>query len=178
VFDGLDYVALGHLHGAQQVAPNVRYCGSPLPFSFSERSHAKSVTLVEIAGGAVRIEPLAAPVPRPMAELHGRLEDVLAHPEAAPRDAWVKVVLTDSSRPATPMERLREVWPQTLLLEFRPEAAPREAAADLARLRQARDPVEVCSLFVEWVDSTYPDRRAADELRAAVEVVRRLEVSA
>ena len=48
VFGGLTYVALGHLHGAQQVAPNVRYAGSPLAFSFSERHHRKSVAL----GGA------------------------------------------------------------------------------------------------------------------------------
>jgi hypothetical protein len=76
------------------------------------------------------------------------------------------------------MERLRELWPHTLLLEFRPDALPREAAADLVRVREARDPVEVCSLFVEWVDSTYPDRHCEDELRAAVEVVRRVEASA
>jgi hypothetical protein len=38
--------------------------------------------------------------------------------------------------------------------------------------------VEICALFVEWVDSTYPDRHSTDELRDAVEVVRRLEASA
>jgi exonuclease SbcD len=178
VFDGVDYAALGHLHGAQQVAPNVRYSGSPLPFSFSERSHAKSVTLVEITDGAVRAEPIPTPVPRPMAELRGRLDDLLGSPDAAPSDAWLKVVLTDPSRPAAPMERLREVWPHTLVLEFRPDAARRSAADDLVRAREAHDPVEICSLFVEWVDSTYPDHRCTDELRRAVEVVRRLEVSA
>jgi exonuclease SbcD len=178
VFAGIDYVALGHLHGAQQIAVNVRYSGSPLPFSFSERSHVKSVSLVEVDETGVHVEAVPIPVPRPMAELRGRLEDLLADPAAAPRDAWVKAVLTDPSRPAAPMERLREVWPHTLALEFRPDAAQRPAAADLARVREARDPVEICSLFVEWVDSTYPDRRCADELRAAVEVVRGLEASA
>ena len=57
VFAGFTYTALGHLHGAQQVAPNVRYAGSPLPFSFSERNHHKSVALVEVADdGAVAVE--------------------------------------------------------------------------------------------------------------------------
>lgn len=178
VFAGVDYAALGHLHGAQQVAENVRYSGSPLPFSFSERSHVKSVSIVEVGESGVRVEAVPVPVSRPMAELRGRLEDLLADSGAAPRDAWVKAVLTDPSRPAAPMERLRDVWPHTLALEFRPEVVQRQAAADLARVREARDPVEICSLFVEWVDSTYPDRRCADELRDAVEVVRRLEASA
>jgi exonuclease SbcD len=133
---------------------------------------------VEVGGGAVRVEPIAVPVPRAMVELRGRLDALLADPGAAPRDAWVKVVLTDPARPLAPMERLRETWPHTLVLEFRPETAPRPAAADLVRVREGRDPVEICSLFVEWVDSTYPDRRSEDELRAAVEVVRGLEVSA
>ncbi len=177
VFAGVDYAALGHLHGAQQVAANVRYSGSPLPFSFSERSQVKSVHLVEIDQAGVRVQPVPVPVPRPMAELRGRLADLLADPGAAPRDAWVKAVLTDPSRPAAPMERLRDVWPHTLALEFRPDAVPRQAVADLARIREVRDPVEICSLFVEWVDSTYPDRRCADELRDAVEVVRRVEAS-
>ena len=56
VFAGFSYVALGHLHGQQQVSaasggPLVRYSGSPLAFSFSERQHTKSVTLAEIDAG-------------------------------------------------------------------------------------------------------------------------------
>src|SRR5215831_756531 len=71
VFAGLTYVALGHLHGQQDVplagGTVVRYCGSPLAFSFSERYHAKSVTLAEIHGaGEVIVTRLATPVPRPL----------------------------------------------------------------------------------------------------------------
>jgi exonuclease SbcD len=178
VFAGVDYAALGHLHGAQQIATNVRYCGSPLPFSFSERFQRKSVDLVEIGVDGVRVESLPVPVPRPMVELRGRIDELLADPAAAPRDAWVKVVLTDPARPSAPMERLREVWPHTLVLDFRPDVQQRDDVSDLARLREAQDPVEICALFVEWVDSTYPDRHSTDELREAVEVVRRLEASA
>ena len=175
VFAGITYTALGHLHGAQQVAPGVRYAGSPLPFSFSERRHAKSVTLVEIAAdGAVRTELLPTPVPRPMAELRGRLADLLAA-DGPPADAWLRVVLTDPVRPAEPMARLRERWPHTLVLDFQPDAAPTPAGADLARLRRQSDPVEICSLFVEWVDSTYPDGPHRDTLNAVVEAVRDAE---
>jgi exonuclease SbcD len=179
VFAGLTYTALGHLHGAQQVAPNVRYAGSPLPFSFSEKNHRKSVALVDVADdGAVTVELLATPVPRPMAELRGGLEELLSADDGPPADSWLRVVLTDASRPAHPMERLRERWPNTLVLDFQPDVVAIEAAADLARLRRQTDPIEVCALFVEWVDSTYPDRDQRDALTAAVEAVRDAERSA
>jgi len=176
VFAGLTYAALGHLHGAQQVAPNARYAGSPMPFSFSERNHRKSVALVEVADdGAVSVELLATPVTRPMAELRGHLDELLAAADGPPADAWLRVILTDPTRPSAPMERLRERWPHTLVLDFQPDVEPVAAADDLARLRQQHDPVEVCALFVEWVDSTLPDRRQRDELAAAVEAARQAE---
>jgi exonuclease SbcD len=176
VFAGLTYAALGHLHGAQQVAPNARYAGSPMPFSFSERNHRKSVALVDVADdGAVSVELLATPVTRPMAELRGHLDELLAAAEGPPADAWLRVILTDPARPSAPMERLRERWPHTLVLDFQPDVEPVAAADDLAQLRQQHDPVEVCALFVEWVDSTLPDRRQRDELAAAVEAARQAE---
>ena len=56
LFGGFGYVALGHLHGQQTVAPHLRYSGSPLPYSFSEASHRKGSWLVELdgAGGGAR----------------------------------------------------------------------------------------------------------------------------
>jgi DNA repair protein SbcD/Mre11 len=176
VFAGITYAALGHLHGAQRVADNARYAGSPLPFSFSERVHTKSVTLVDVAAdGSVDVELVPAPVPRPMAELRGRLDDLLAAPDGPPPQAWLRVTLTDPVRPAVPMERLRERWPHTLVLDFAPDVEQVAGSDDLARLRRHSDPVEICALFVEWVDSTLPDRRQRDELAAVVEAVRDAE---
>ena len=57
LFDGFSYAALGHLHGRQVLADHLRYCGSPLPYSFSERDHAKGSWLAEVgAGGAASAE--------------------------------------------------------------------------------------------------------------------------
>ncbi len=140
VFAGVNYVALGHLHGQQDVRPadgsgRIRYSGSPLAFSFSERHHAKSVTLAEIdAAGAVTTTKLSVPVPRPLRQVRGSLDDLLADPDPALAQAWVKVVLTDAVRPHWPMERLRERWPHTLVLEFAPDGDRSSAAADLRRL--------------------------------------------
>ena len=89
VFAGVDYVALGHLHGPQELAfpgdggPVLRYSGSPLAYSFSERDHRKSSTLVTLgADGVESVEQVPAPVPRRLVELMGPLADVLG---AAPR---------------------------------------------------------------------------------------------
>jgi exonuclease SbcD len=178
LFDGLTYVALGHLHGAQRVSDSIRYSGSPLAFSFSERHHHKSVTLVEVADdGALSVDLLPAPVPRELHQIRGRLAELIERPDAAPADAWVKAVLTDPSRPADPMIRLREVWPHTLLLDFQPESAA-AVREPLLRPRESTDPIEVCAQFVRWVDSTYPDAGQRDALRDVVEAVRRAEVPA
>jgi exonuclease SbcD len=179
VFDGLTYTALGHLHGAQRVADRIRYSGSPLAFSFSERNHTKSVTLVDVAAdGAVTTELLATPVPRPLREVRGRIDELLADADPALSDSWIKAVLTDARRPMSAMERLREKWPHTLVLDFQPEGVAVDAATDLARVREASDPVEICAHFMEWVDSTRPDKEQVDALRSTVEAVRRLEASA
>jgi DNA repair protein SbcD/Mre11 len=190
VFAGLSYVALGHLHGQQDVAPadvapadvapadvapadvapagessRIRYSGSPLAFSFSERHQAKSVTLAEIDGaGAVTTTKLAAPVPRPLRQVRGTLDEVLSNPDSDLADAWVKVVLTDTVRPASPMERLRERWPHTLVLDFEPEGDLPGSVTDLRRLAQTADPAEICGLFVEFTSGGQPD----DEQRAVL----------
>jgi DNA repair protein SbcD/Mre11 len=179
VFAGLSYAALGHLHGPQQVADRVRYSGSPLAFSFGERQHAKSIALVDIdAAGVATTELIATPVPRPLREVRGRLADLLADPDPTLAGAWVKAVLTDPQRPLAPMERLRERWPHTLVLDFEPDGAQVDTATDLERLSETSDPVEVCAHFMEWVDATRPDRAQQDELRRTVEAVRALEASA
>ncbi len=178
VFDGLSYVALGHLHGPQRVGDRVRYSGSPLAFSFSEAGHAKSVALVEVdAAGSPHVQLVPTPVPRPLREVRGRLDELLALDDPDLADAWVKAVLTDVRRPMAPMEALRERWPHTLVLDFQPDGQRREAAP-LVPLRESTDPVEVCAEFMEWVDSTRPDGAHEDALRRAVETVRRLEASA
>jgi exonuclease SbcD len=128
VFGGVDYAALGHLHGPSTVTDRVRYSGSPLAYSFSEAGQRKGTWLVDLDGdGAVTAEFLEAPVPRPLALLHGRLDDLLSdHALDAHEAAWVQVTLTDPLRPTQAMARLRRRFPHTLSLHFEPEgAAPR-----------------------------------------------------
>jgi DNA repair protein SbcD/Mre11 len=187
VFDGLSYVALGHLHGQQRIpapgsASTVRYSGSPLAFSFSEKHQAKSVTLAEIdAAGRAATTLLPAPVPRPLREVRGKIDDLLARAAGDLADlagAWVKAVLTDTVRPASPMERLREKWPHTLVLDFAPEGGLAGCDADLARLAEAADPVQICGSFVEYTSGGPPDEAQRAVLREVAETAQCAEAAA
>jgi len=186
VFDGATYVALGHLHRPQHVplpgsGTVLRYSGSPLAFSFSEKDDAKSVTLVELdAHGITGLSEVLVPVPRSLREVSGRLDDLLADrdDDAELAEAWVKVTLTNPSRPSSPMERLRAKWPFTLALEFAPDGEHISSADDIARLRATNDPIEICSMFVEYVDHVPPTEPEQAVLTRAIEMVRDTEVAA
>ncbi|HMH91616.1 MAG TPA: exonuclease SbcCD subunit D C-terminal domain-containing protein, partial [Streptosporangiaceae bacterium] len=188
VFGAASYVALGHLHGPQAVGTGraegtvARYSGSPLAFSFSERDQRKSVTVVDLdAAGRVATELVPAPVPRPLREVRGRIDDLLARADGDLADlaeAWVKVVLTDPVRPPAPMERLRAKWPHTLMLDFAPEGGLVSPESDLRALAQAADPVEICGLFVEYAGGGPPGAAEQLVLRDAVEAAQRAEALA
>ncbi|MFD3825331.1 exonuclease SbcCD subunit D, partial [Streptomyces sp. NPDC058625] len=161
VFDGVDYVALGHLHGCQTLTERVRYSGSPLPYSFSEADHRKSMWLVDLAAdGGVTAERIDCPVPRALVRIRGTLEELLADPGlAAHREAWVEATLTDPVRPADPMARLGERFPHTLSLVFEPERAPDEAAVSYARRPAGRADPQIGAVVVAPVRGTGPHQR-------------------
>ncbi len=178
VFAGVDYVALGHLHGPQALAfpggggPVLRYSGSPLAYSFSERDHRKSSTLVTFgADGVESVEQVPAPVPRRLAELVGPLADLLGAAAEAHREDWVRVVVTDQHRPADLVQRVRAALPHALVVEHRPEQVERRRAA---LVTAAHDPLEVAAQFVAHVTGARPDAaelavlpRAYDDVRAS-----------
>ncbi|MGL5810996.1 MAG: exonuclease SbcCD subunit D [Nocardioides sp.] len=119
-FEGIDYVALGHLHGRHRLTESIYYSGSPLAYSFSEADHRKGTWLADLAAdGSITAEFVAAPVPRRLVRLRGDLEQLLTDPVLdADRDAWVQATLTDVGRPEQAMERLRKRFPHTLTLAF------------------------------------------------------------
>lgn len=131
VFDGIDYTALGHLHGRHVLADGLRYSGSPLAYSFSEADHVKGSWLVELGaqgfGSATWID---APVPRRLTRLSGTLKSLLSDPSlTGHEDDWVQVTLTDTRRPARAMEQLRRRFPHTLVLQFPSAAADGQVPA-------------------------------------------------
>ncbi|MFF0474618.1 exonuclease SbcCD subunit D [Streptomyces sp. NPDC004284] len=154
IFDGVDYVALGHLHGSQTLTPRVRYSGSPLAYSFSETDHRKTMWLIDLGedGGITGDVRLDCPVPRPLARIRGRLDDLLADPALTPHErSWVEATLTDPVRPADPMARLTARFPHTLNLVFDPERTGDDPGASYAQRLRDRSDQQIAEDFVAHV---------------------------
>ncbi|MGS2641058.1 exonuclease SbcCD subunit D C-terminal domain-containing protein [Streptosporangium sp. LJ11] len=177
-FDGVDYVALGHLHGRQRMSETARYSGSPIAYSFSESGQTKGSWVVDIdPGGYEGAEFVEAPVPRPVSRLTGRIDDLLAAPEhARHEDHWLQVTLVDRIRPKGAMERLRSRFPHTLALSFEPEGGVHET---VTRARAAGRPeIDVALDFVREVRGEAADPAETRLLREAVEFSRMKEAKA
>ena len=152
LFTGVDYAALGHLHGQQTLTDTVRYSGSPLAYSFSEAAHTKGSWLVDLgADGLTEATFVPAPVPRRLATLRGRIDDLLADPRHADvEDCWLQVTLTDSRRPLHAMDRLAQRFPHTLMIGFEPEGAVASRGPVLPRV-DGRSDLDVALGFVAEV---------------------------
>ncbi|MFI8849510.1 exonuclease SbcCD subunit D [Streptomyces sp. NPDC053499] len=180
VFDGVDYVALGHLHNCQSITERVRYSGTPLAYSFSEAGHPKSMWLVDLGpAGELTAERLHCPVPRALARLRGTLQELLEDPAYEQHtEAWVEATLTDAARPHDPMARLIKRFPHTVSLVFAPEREETDDGRSYAVRLKGRTDRQIAEDFVGHVR---PGRRAAPEERdmlgEALEAVRVAEAA-
>ena len=172
-FSGADYVALGHLHGAQEVRagsarPRIRYSGSPLAFSFGERMQRKSSALVELAAdGSTTVELVDAPVPRRLAEVTGTLAEIVDGRHADLADAWVRVHVTDPVHPPHLVARVREALPHALVVLHEP--AGRVEGVRSRVVDATTDPLEVAADFVAYATGAAPTEAEALALRQAYE---------
>ncbi len=172
VFDGVDYVALGHLHGPQVVHAGsaMRYAGSPLAYSFSEARQTKSTVLVDLsADGAVRTQLVPAPVPRRLTDLTGPLGELLGAAGAPYAEDWVRVTVTDDARPVELYRQVRERFPHALVVQHRPAGGA--APSVLREVTSGADPVGVAEDFVRYVTDHAPAQAELAALRAAFERV-------
>lgn len=114
---GFDYVALGHLHRAQQIGgPQIRYCGTPLKYSVSEAPDEKQLYVVELGakGAAVKTEVYPLTAPHDVRRMSGTLEQLLNGADAAAREDYVSLTLTDEGELYHPREQLEQVYRRIL----------------------------------------------------------------
>jgi len=169
-FDGVDYVALGHLHGPQRVGDGdrIRYAGSPLAFSFGERHQHKSVTLVELDGSGIpTVELVPTPVPRPLVDVRGTIAAIEDGTASAATDAWARVTVTDTLHPDRMYARVKERFPFALSILHEPEGGAVRAAA--RAVTAVSDPVEVAADFVTFATGAAPASADVVILRDAYE---------
>ena len=122
VFDGFDYVALGHLHGPQSVGgEHIRYCGSPLKYSFSEAGQQKSATVVELLEkGNLKIREIPLKPLRDMRKLKGTYMEItsLSGYQDTNTEDYVQITLTDEEDFVDCMQKLRTIYPNLMRLEY------------------------------------------------------------
>ena len=173
VFDGFDYVALGHIHKPQDVTDTIRYSGTPMPFSFGrEETQEKSVTLIDTQTMEHRIVPL--PLLHRRTTITGTLEEVL-HPtcEDEVKNGYVRAVVTDSFIGLETLSMLHETYPN--LLDASGKTFENESASVTMTIREleelGRDPAEVFRFFCKEELDVSPDERLIGLFRQAMESV-------
>ncbi|WP_344866756.1 metallophosphoesterase family protein [Amycolatopsis ultiminotia] len=179
VFDGVDYVALGHLHGPQTLAEHLRYSGSPLAYSFSEARQRKSVWLVDLdAAGLAAVRRHELPVPRPLATLAGELAALLADPDHEQwREHFLSVTITDRVRPVDAMRRLRERFPYAVHMDWHPEGGVADAELKYADAVRGRSDIEIARSFLDDCRGAPPNEREERLVHLALEAANRAAVA-
>lgn len=182
VFSGIDYVALGHLHGAQNVSvPDAiaRYSGSPLAYSFSEMNHKKSTAIVTMNSEGVVGEPelVEAPIPRKLSEITGSMDDILGAKGDAHVDNWLRVTVTDPRRPAEMNARLKAKFPHVLVMQHQPSGGTPQVRPSIAVNAQT-NPAEVATQFIEDVTTQKANAEERSVLIQAIDRARAAERSA
>lgn len=159
LFDGADYVALGHLHRPQTAGKeSIRYSGSPLAFGFDEADTTKTMTLFDLAADGsledfreIAFEPL-----RKVREVKGLMADLVVEAENAPSEDYISAILLDEGAVVEPAAQLRPYYPNILqtLREKKRELVHASAGRAHSKLD---DPMGVISEFVEFVRGEKPN---------------------
>jgi exonuclease SbcD len=171
-FAGFDYVALGHLHGAQVIGDgSVRYAGSPLAYSFSEDTHRKAAWLVELGGqGLTRVEAVPTVTPRPLVRVRGTMAELTTSPHwAFAESSFVSAVVTDTACPVSAMATLQRRFPYAVELTWQPEGGIVDLTGSYAERLAGVGDLDVVSSFVRHVRGTDPSASEQTVLTEALD---------
>lgn len=147
VFADFDYVALGHIHGPQNIgSERIRYCGTPLKYSFSEAGHQKSITVVELGQkGHVALRTISLTPLHDMREIRGSYDEVTAKTfyENTAVEDYLHITLTDEEDVPEAMARLRVIYPNLMKLTYDNARTRSNAVIDGAVDVQKKSPLQL-----------------------------------
>lgn len=169
VFEDFDYVALGHIHGPQNVGSSrVRYCGTPLKYSLSEADHYKSVTVVELgAKGELQLRTLPLTPLRDVRELRGCFAEIMdrGFDRGGSASDYLYITLTDEEDIPEAVGRLQTLYPNILGLRYDNTRTRRDQVIEAAADVQRKSPLE---LFAELFEKQN-NRPLSEEQRSYME---------
>lgn len=176
VFEAFDYVALGHLHGPQSAGKEtVRYCGSPLKYSFSEVRHQKSVTVLELREkGQVTVKTRPLTPRRDLEEIRGNYMEVTDRSfyETLDTDRYFHIILTDEEDIPDAVGKLRSIYPNLMRLSYdnrrtRGDRAPGE----LQPAGQKKSPLDLFSDLYRMQNNRELSPRQAEFMKTLIEEI-------
>ena len=153
MFDCFDYTALGHIHGPQNIgSERIRYCGTPLKYSFSEAKHKKSVTVVELREkGNLEVRTVALEPKRDMREIKGTYAEITLKDNYVNTntDDYIHITLTDEDDIPDAIGKLRVIYPNLMKLDYDNNRTRTGAKLDIIENIELRSPLDLFSEFYE-----------------------------
>ena len=171
VFENFDYVALGHLHGAQNIGSNrIRYCGTPLKYSFSEEHHHKSVTVVRLEEkGSLTITLRPLHPRRDLRSIRGSFEEISTAREGS--SDYLHIILTDEDDIPEAVGRLRSLYPNLMKLSYDNTRTRTSRIIDGAQDVQRKTPLELFEELFELQNNQPMSDRQRSFARELIESI-------
>lgn len=161
LFDGFDYVALGHIHKPQRIGEKqIYYAGAPLAYSFSEAGRTKTVNLVEIKGeGEVSVKQLPLKPLHEMRKIRGRMDELMAEEvaEAADRFDYIQAQLTNEEELIDPIGTLRNVYPNIMQIVLMKNEGRENPEYESRAVEKRKSIPELFAGFYQMVRNEEPD---------------------
>ena len=171
IFDVFDYVALGHIHGPQNIGSNrIRYCGTPLKYSFSESDHHKSVTVVTInEKGTLHIQLQPLLPRRDLRQIRGSFAALTnkSSYKGTALDDYLHIILTDEEDVPEAIGKLRLIYPNIMKLSYDNTRTRTDRVIDAAADVQRKAPLELFEELYEMQNNqpmSEEQRRFAQDL--------------
>ncbi|HIT42047.1 MAG TPA: exonuclease SbcCD subunit D [Candidatus Caccovicinus merdipullorum] len=176
VFDDFDYVALGHIHSPQSAGrPAVRYCGTPLKYSFSEAGQQKSVSVVELfEKGRVEIREVPLTPLRDMRKIRGTYLELTARSfyQGTNTEDYIQAILTDEEDIPDGMQKLRIIYPNLMRLEYDNRRTRENRQIQQAADAEEKSETELFSQLYELQNNQPLDEEQKQFLEAAIRQVK------
>ena len=175
VFEAFDYVALGHIHGPQNIdSEKIRYCGTPLKYSFSEARHEKSVTVIELEEkGSLRVRTVPLVPRRDLREIRGSYMEVTARENYAGTntDDYLHITLTDEEDIPDAVGKLRAIYPNLMKLDYDNLRTRTQTVIDGAEDVERKSPLE---LFGELYEKQNGAAMSEEQEKFSAELMERI----
>lgn len=175
VFEPFDYVALGHLHGPQSAGrETVRYCGTPLKYSFSETNHRKSVTIAELGEkGRVTVRTEALVPKRDMKKIKGAYMELTdkGFYRDLNREDYFHITLTDEEDVPEAIGRLRAVYPNLMRLEYDNKRSRSMGGFAEEPVTQSRSPMDLFADFYKSQNNQELSQEQSKYLAGLIETI-------